>query len=199
MVVYLDSGGETPLLRSDIIYKRVLDVHPEFCHKLEKQGVVYTRTIPENDDKTSAIGRGWTNTFNAADRDGVELAATGLGVSLEWQANGDVKTISPKLPAIRTVNGRKVWFNSVIASYTGTSDSRNDSTKMVCYADGSLLDPVHVNDTVKLMSENAASIPWQNGDVFWIDNNQVLHSRAANFTPPRKIMAFLGADCPYEQ
>jgi hypothetical protein len=38
-------------------------LHPEFMKKLEDLGVQYIRIIPENDDPTSAIGRGWKSTY----------------------------------------------------------------------------------------------------------------------------------------
>lgn len=60
-----------------------------------------------------------------------------------------------------------------------------------------MLDPEHVKETVKLMNELNVAIPWQHGDVVWIDNNQVLHSRRPNFEHPRKIQAFLGKTNPY--
>ncbi len=38
-------GGETPVLRSDELYTRVQSALPDFCDKLERLGVIYTRTI----------------------------------------------------------------------------------------------------------------------------------------------------------
>jgi hypothetical protein len=32
---------------------------PEFVKKLEEEGVRYTRVMPDGDDNSSAIGRGW--------------------------------------------------------------------------------------------------------------------------------------------
>jgi hypothetical protein len=41
---------------------------PEFVEKLQKEGVLYTRVLPEGDDLSSAIGRGWQSTFLTTDR-----------------------------------------------------------------------------------------------------------------------------------
>lgn len=93
-------GGETPILRSDILYQKVVQKHPDFCKRLEDLGVVYYRVIPEEDDPNSSIGRGWKSTFcgsNSKDRDGAEKNAKQLGVTLEFLPNGDCKTISPVL------------------------------------------------------------------------------------------------------
>jgi hypothetical protein len=40
---------------------------PEFVEKLQKEGVLYTRVLPEGDDLSSAIGRGWQSTFLTTD------------------------------------------------------------------------------------------------------------------------------------
>jgi hypothetical protein len=188
-------------LRSDIIYNRVNEKYPEFTKKLEEKGVVYTRVIPKDDDPTSPIGRGWKSTFQSEDIDTVREKASGLGVSLIPMENDDIKTVSPVLPAIKTlpkVYNKKVWFNSVIAAYTGSEDSRNTGEQAVTFGDGEKLNREHVEGTVELMNECAVAVPWQHADVFWIDNNQVLHSRKAGFEHPRKIQAFLGKTNPYE-
>ncbi|KAJ3325431.1 hypothetical protein HDV06_004290 [Boothiomyces sp. JEL0866] len=196
----ITKGGETPLLRSDIIYDRVNKAYPELTKKLEEKGVVYTRVIPKHDDPTSPIGRGWISTFQSEDLNVVEEKAAALGVSLIPLENGDIKTVSPVLPAIKTlpkVYNKKVWFNSVIAAYTGSEDSRNTGEKAVTFGDGEKLNRDQVLGTAKLMEENSVAVPWQFGDVFWVDNNQVLHSRKAGFESPRKIQAFLGQTNPY--
>ncbi|KAJ3305510.1 hypothetical protein HDV03_001376 [Kappamyces sp. JEL0829] len=196
----ITQGGETPLLRSDVIYAAVHKAFPAFTRKLEEKGVVYTRVIPKEDDPASPIGRGWVSTFQSDDLAVVEEQARKLGVSLIPLENGDIKTVSPILPAVKTLSrvyGRKVWFNSVIAAYTGSQDSRNDGQRAVTFGDGEPLDPREVEGVAKLMAELCAPVPWMEGDVMMIDNNQVLHSRTAGFVAPRKIQAFLGATNAY--
>lgn len=61
-------GGETPILLSHLIYERMAKEWPEFVEKLQKEGVLYTRVLPEGDDLSSAIGRGWQSTFLTTDR-----------------------------------------------------------------------------------------------------------------------------------
>ena len=62
------SGGETPILVSAEVCSRMQDLHPRFMQRLEDCGVQYVRYMPEYDDPTSAIGRGWRSTFQANDR-----------------------------------------------------------------------------------------------------------------------------------
>ncbi|KAJ2993708.1 hypothetical protein HDV02_002111 [Globomyces sp. JEL0801] len=194
-------GGETPLLQSDVLYNRVNELFPSFIAKLEKEGVIYTRIIPKEDDPSSPVGRGWKSTFQVKDKESAKIAASKLNVTLEWLPNGDVKTVSPILPPIKTLANafnRKVFFNSAIAAYTGTADSRNDPKKSVCFGNGEYFDDNVIQEISKIMHDLSVAIPWKKGDVVFIDNNQVMHSRSPNFTPPRKIMAFLGLNCPYE-
>jgi hypothetical protein len=112
------SGGETPILRSDVLYEEVLKQLPEFTAKLEAKGVKYTRVLPNGDDPTSAIGRGWQSTFLTEDRKIAEEKAKGLGVSLHWRDDGTVASVSGVLPAVKPYvhdPSRKVFFNSMIA------------------------------------------------------------------------------------
>ena len=194
-------NGETSLIRSDLCYEEINKLQPEFCSKLEQHGVVYNRVIPGDDDITSPVGRGWKATFQAKDEQTALKNAKNLGVNLEWLPNGDVKTVSPILPGIKEIkkNGRKVWFNSIVAAYTGCKDSRNEPKKSVVFGNGEYLPDEGLKAAVDVMDKFNVSIPWKEGDVVWIDNNQVLHSRRPNFPLPRKILAYLGANCPYTE
>lgn len=57
------TGGETPILVSHEVYDRLQELHPHVLNDIEQTGVQYIRVLPEDDDPTSAIGRGWKSTF----------------------------------------------------------------------------------------------------------------------------------------
>jgi hypothetical protein len=61
-------GGATPILVSGEVCERLQQLRPEFMHSLQSRGVQYVRVMPELDDPSSAIGRGWRSTFQCADR-----------------------------------------------------------------------------------------------------------------------------------
>ena len=178
------AGGETPIVQSDVVCAQVAKAFPEFVSDLEDKGVVYTRIIPKEDDPSSPIGRGWVNTFQTEEPSAAEEAAKALNVTLEWLPNGDVKTISARLDAIKRYaplpggQTKKVWFNSLVAAYLGWRDARNDPSRAVTFSDGSLMDESVIQGIVKLMDEAKVATPWQKGDLLWIDNNQVMHSRS---------------------
>ena len=184
------AGGQTPILQSHVVCERLTELHPEIMQRLEEEGIVYTRVLPEEDDPTSPIGRGWKSTFQTTDKAVAEEKAQGLGVSLVWQPDGTVKSISCVLPGVKPYRGRKQFFNSLIAAYTGWKDSRNDPTRAVTFANGDLLEEQFVKDATRIMDEECCDWKWEAGDVLMIDNEQVMHARRS-FVPPRRILAAL--------
>ncbi|XP_050382798.1 clavaminate synthase-like protein At3g21360 [Argentina anserina] len=185
------SGGETPIVLSHIVYERMRDKYPEFVDKLEEQGLLYTRVLGEGDDASSPIGRGWKSTFLTKDKDIAEQRAAKLGMKLEWLEDG-VKSIMGPIPAVKydSTRQRKIWFNSMVAAYTGWKDARNDPVKAVTFGDGNPLPADVIYDCLKILEEESVAVPWQKGDVLLLDNLAVLHSRKS-FTLPRRVLASL--------
>eukprot|EP00455_Lapot_gusevi_P045633 TRINITY_DN586_c0_g1_i1.p1 TRINITY_DN586_c0_g1~~TRINITY_DN586_c0_g1_i1.p1 ORF type:complete len:195 (-),score=63.80 TRINITY_DN586_c0_g1_i1:88-672(-) len=180
----------TPLLLCHELDRRAYAQMPEFMDKLEA-GVKYVRYLPAEDDHTSPIGRGWKSTFLTNSKEEAEQKQLAQGGRFEWK--DDIMRIeSAVLPAIRVDerSGNKTFFNSVVAAYTGWKDSRNDPERAVVFGDDTLLDRANVMAVQSIMDEIKVSVPWQNGDVFLVDNRTVMHSRN-HFTPPRNIYAIL--------
>lgn len=189
-----ETGGETPILPSWEIAHRLEAKHPAFVQKLA-EGVRYIRVMPEEDDPSSAIGRGWKSTYATPDRAEVEARLRSLNYTGEWLADGSLRTISPVLPAVRQDvgegrSGRKTFFNSVVAVFTGWNDSRNKGETAIQFADGSYLDPSLIAEAGVIMEELAVAFPWKRGDFVLIDNHTVMHSRKP-FTGKRLVTASL--------
>ncbi|EEF46381.1 clavaminate synthase-like protein At3g21360 [Ricinus communis] len=186
------SGGETPIVLSHIVYEKMKEKYPEFVERLDKYGLIYNRVLPEVDDPSSPIGRGWKSTFLTNDKTLAEERAAKLGMKLEWLEDGGVKTIMGPIPAIKydKLRNRKIWFNSMVAAYTGWKDMRNDPVKAVTFGDGKPLPGDIIYDCLKILEEESIAIPWQKGDILLIDNWAVLHARKS-FTPPRRVLASL--------
>lgn len=103
-----------------------------------------------------------------------------------------VKTIMGPIPAVKfdQTRGRKIWFNSMVAAYTGWKDARNDPVKAVTFGDGTPLPAEIIDDCLKILEGESVAIPWEQGDILLLDNLAVLHSRRS-FEPPRRILASL--------
>ncbi|MHA7879731.1 MAG: TauD/TfdA family dioxygenase [Saccharospirillum sp.] len=183
-------GGATSILHSGEIYRRFHQINPAFADKMERDGVRYVRVMPEDTDRASAIGRSWKDTFQVTTRDDAERVMREAGMEWEWLDNGNLKTITRVLPAIQwdEETQQKVFFNAVVAVYTGWNDSRNEGHKAVMTGKGEPMDAQVMEETVKAMDELCVNFQWQEGDVLWISNYTVLHARQP-FKGERSILA----------
>jgi len=69
-------GGETPIALSHIIYRLMAQREPEFVQRLAAEGLRYVRVAPEEDVKSSRLGRSWKSTFFAKNKEEVERNAS---------------------------------------------------------------------------------------------------------------------------
>ncbi|CAG2188371.1 unnamed protein product [Mytilus edulis] len=185
-------GGQTPLVLSNLVYQQMLKLNEPFVNKLLDLGVKYTRVLPNGDDPSSPIGRGWQSTYGTTNKEEAEKKALELVGSIEWLSDGCLKTITDVLPAIREDKrtGKMTWFNSVIAVYRGWKDSRNSPETSITFGDGSPMDPDVMTTLENTLNELATDFSWKKHDVVMVDNRQVLHGRRS-FVPPRQILAAL--------
>ncbi|CEM24473.1 unnamed protein product [Vitrella brassicaformis CCMP3155] len=186
-------GGETPIVLSHAVYRRIKDKYPDFLSKLEEKGVKYVRVAPEEDDELSALGRSWKSTFRVATREEAEAKMKEDGYTWEWLAGGDLKTITPMLSAVKAhpeKGDETEFFNQMIAAFTGWKDKRNDPQKAVLFGDGEPLPSEVMNFIAQVADEEAVAFKWHKGDVLLVDNYAVMHARRS-FVPPRRILASL--------
>jgi hypothetical protein len=87
-----EKGGETPIILSNQVYNYFKETYPAVCEKVETLGVRYVRTMPEEDDVSSAIGRSWKNTFIVKTKEECEAKMREIGTEWEWLPNGDLRT-----------------------------------------------------------------------------------------------------------
>ncbi len=114
-----------------------------------------------------------------------------LGYSWEWLDDGCLRATTPPLPAVVTMNdGRRVFFNQLIAAFRGWKDERNDPSKAICHGDGTPLDAEAVGVAVELAEQLAYDLAWQVGDVVLVDNMIAMHARRP-FVGTRKVVASL--------
>jgi alpha-ketoglutarate-dependent taurine dioxygenase len=189
-----NSGGATPLCRSDILLDRLNDSDPDFVSKCERLGVRYSNTMPELDDAESGQGRSWHSTLSAESKQAAESKLRELGYEWKWLGSGDLKVTSPILPAVKSVaDGRKVFFNQLIAAFRGWKDIRNEKNRAITFGDGSEIPQLSMATAIALSDELSFDLPWQTGDVALVDNYLVMHGRRP-FEGQRRVLASLVAE-----
>uniref|UniRef100_A0A7S2FQQ0 NADP-dependent oxidoreductase domain-containing protein n=2 Tax=Octactis speculum TaxID=3111310 RepID=A0A7S2FQQ0_9STRA len=190
-------GGETPILLSEDVADFVTDRNPSFALDLQRYGVRYRRLMPEETDASSALGRSWKSTLGVLTQAEAEakLREPDSGFShWTWRSGGTLETITDAMPGIakdpRT--GRSLFFNSIIAAYTGWVDCRNKPKESVILGDpeGTPMDDAIMCDVAAFMATRRVCFPWQTGDILLIDNRVAMHSRES-FLPPRRTLASL--------
>lgn len=188
-----DKGGATPLCRSDVVFQRLQDECPQFAADCEAKGLKYSNVMPPSNDAASGMGRSWQSTWRAETREQAEQRMRELGYTWQWLSDGCLRATTPILPAVRTLpDGRKSFFNQLIAAFQGWKDERNDPSKAITFGDGSPLDPQAVQRATEIAYEVAFDVPWQKGDVALVDNLIVMHGRRT-FEGTRKVLASLVA------
>jgi alpha-ketoglutarate-dependent taurine dioxygenase len=187
-----ETGGATPICRSDVLVVRLQEQHPQFVADLITKGLKYRNILPDQDDPKSGMGRSWRSTFQAETPEQCEVNMAELGYTGEWRDDGSLVSTTPILDGIRTLpDGRQTFFNQLIAAYRGWGSDDN-SGPPITFGDGTPLDHLAVTAACDIADELTFNVPWQQGDVALVDNYVAMHARQT-FTGTRKILASLVA------
>lgn len=185
------SGGATPLCRSDWVLERLTQKSPGFIARLEAEGVRYTNVMPGDDDAGSGQGRSWRSTLSVADKTAAEARLHELGYSWEWLEEGSLRATTAALPAVRTLaDGRKTFFNQLIAAFRGWADSRNDPNKAITFGGLEAITLADMTPAIAIADKFTHDLQWQAGDVALIDNFTVMHGRRP-YEGKRRVLASL--------
>ncbi len=184
-------GGETPICRSDILLQELEKQAPDFVRECQEKGVRYSNVMPATDDPESGQGRSWRSTLSIDSRSSAEAKLVTLGYDWQWKDDEILRVTTPALAAIRELeDGRKVFFNQLIAAFRGWKDSRNANEKSIRFGDDSDIDESAMKLTIELGDKLSFNIPWQTGDVALVDNFLVMHGRRP-FKGQRRVLASL--------
>jgi hypothetical protein len=156
-------------------------------------GVRYKRVSPSEDDLTSPLGRSWKNTYQVSTKEELEaLLSKSSGLEYQWTEDDEISIISEVLPAIyyNQESDNYIFYNSLLAAFNGWEDQRNNRLESICYGNGEAIETEVLEDLTQFADINKVSWEWKTGDIIWIDNRQVMHSRN-HFTGPRKVLASL--------
>ncbi len=185
------SGGATPLCRSDWVLDRLIKQAPEFVARVQAEGVRYTNVMPDDDDAGSGQGRSWRSTLSVDNRTDAEARLAQLNYSWEWTGDGSLRATTPSLDAVRVLkDGRRSFFNQLIAAFRGWADSRNDPGRAITFGDGEAITQADMAPAIAIADELTFDLNWQAGDVALIDNFAVMHGRRP-FEGKRRVLASL--------
>ena len=138
-------GRLHPLCRSDVLWERIEKELPGLAQNCLTKGLKYSNAMPAEADLISGMGRSWQSTLSVNSRQEAEARLSELEYSWEWMELDELRVTSPTLPAVRELdNGKRSFFNQLIAAFKGWKDSRNDPSKSITYGDGSCLDPSEI-------------------------------------------------------
>jgi hypothetical protein len=188
-----DEGGATPLCRSDILLERLEERLPEFVADCEEQGVRYSNVMPSVDDLDSGQGRSWRSTLSVDSKADAEAKLEALGYDWQWLEADSLRVTTAVLPAVKTLaDGRRVFFNQLIAAFRGWKDSRNAAEKSIRFGDDSEISTQAMAIAIELGDELSYDLEWQSGDVALVDNFLVMHGRRP-YQGQRRVLASLVA------
>ncbi len=172
-----ESGGATPICRSDHLFIAISERLPALAQKFEEQGIRYTTSMPAENDSESGQGRSWKDTLSVANASQAEAKLKELGYDWQWQDNGSLSATSPVLPAVIEHHGDKIFYNQLIAAFMGWQGVRENPSVALQFGDGSALSADDLLNIADWAEEFTFDLPWQDGDVALIDNRRAMHGR----------------------
>ncbi len=186
-----EKGGATPLCRSDLLFEELERRDPARAKAFEQRGVRYSNVMPGADDASSGQGRSWRSTLGVETREQAEARLQSLGYEWEWREEDSLRVTTPELPAVRELgDGRKSFFNQLIAAFCGWSDTRNDPARAVTFGDEEPITNDDMAAAIAISEELTYDHAWQPGDVVLVDNYSVMHGRKP-FVGKRRVLASL--------
>ena len=173
-----DSGGATPVCRSDLLFAAIQAQQPKLASEFEQKGLKYTTAMPAEDDVLSGQGRSWKSTLSVHTATEAEAKLRELGYTWVWQADGTLSATTPVLPAVRDLGGStKSFYNQLIAAYLGWEGVQEDPARAVTFGDGSKIKANDLATIVTLAKQFTYDLAWQDGDVALVDNKLAMHGR----------------------
>ena len=173
-----ETGGETPLCRSDQLYEALLKADKALVESFEKFGVIYNSIMSSVDELISGQGRSWQKTLGVSSKNDAEAKLSKLGYSWNWIEDDNLSVTTKTLQATKELgNGQKSFFNQVIAASLGWKKNSENQIAPVRFGNGEEIKESYI----ELISELAQSLTllrsWQDHDILLIDNYRVMHGR----------------------
>ena len=190
-----ESGGATPLCRSDYVARDLREEHPALFKAFDQRGLKYTTTMPADNDHASGQGRSWQSTLSVRSKAEAEARLTQMGYTFLWQQDDSLVTTTARLPATKQLpNGDVSFFNQVIAVHLGWRNSASGKPNLT-FGDGSPIEQKALETIVEVASRHTVDLAWEDGDIALIDNHRMMHGRRPyGGDRPRQVIVTLALD-----
>ena len=186
-----ESGGATPICRSDLALKTLEKQNPTFTAKLRSVGVKYRNSMPSEANHESGQGRSWKDTLTVNSAHEAEEKLAVLGYQFNWLEDGGLSVQTPALTAVDHFGrGKDVFFNQIVAAAAGWTVAADDREPRLCFGDDSPIQQADLADSIKAAYQHTVDLNWQTGDVALLDNLKVMHGRRP-FEGSRSVLASL--------
>ena len=186
-----ESGGATPICRSDLTLKTLETQNPAFVAKLRSVGVKYRNSMPSEANHESGQGRSWKDTLTVNSAHEAEEKLVALGYQFNWLEDGGLSVQTPALAAVDHFGrGKDVFFNQIVAAAAGWTVAADDKEPRLCFGDDSPIERADLAGTIKAAYQHTVDLKWQTGDVALLDNLKVMHGRRP-FEGSRSVLASL--------
>ena len=173
-----ETGGETPLCRSDQLYEELLKEDKTLIESFEKFGVIYNSIMSSGDELISGQGRSWQKTLGVSTKNDAEAKLLELGYSWDWIEGDNLSVTTKPLKATKELeNGKKSFFNQVIAASLGWKKSSKNQIVPVRFGNNQEIDQSAIEHISELAQSLTLLRSWQDNDILLIDNYRVMHGR----------------------
>jgi len=173
-----EQGGATPVCRCDRLHDELKREDPALIERFERHGVCYTTVMPAENDANSGQGRSWCDTLSVADVEQAERKLDRLGYRWEWLDDGRLRATSPALPAvIQLEDGRKVFFNQLVAAYLGWEGVREEPSRALRFGDGGEIPRTALERIAERVEAANFDLQWRDGDLAVVNNYLAMHGR----------------------
>jgi len=173
-----ESGGATPLCRSDLLYAAFKERYPEWAEKFKSLGLKYRIQMPAEEDFRSGQGRSWYSTLSVDTAAEAEEKLRSLGYTWQWQEDESLITTTPVLPAVKQLpDGSESFYNQVIAAHKGWKRVGSNLDEALTFGNNTSIPEEALVALSEVASELTIPLDWQDGDVALVDNHRVMHGR----------------------
>jgi alpha-ketoglutarate-dependent taurine dioxygenase len=185
-----ETQGATPIGSNREILSRI---PREISEAFRRRRVLYVRNYGDG------FGLPWQTVFQTRDREEVARYCASVGIEVEWKSGERLRTTQVGPAIVRHPRtGEEVWFNHATFFHISTlppsvreplctAFSDDDLPTNTFYGDGGAIEPDVLEALRAAYQSSLITIPWQRGDVLFLDNMLAVHGRQP-YTGPRVIL-----------